>query len=46
MDKDTAYGIVISDFIKAMEIRKDSADLVSDFNHCIAQIENIQYSRY
>ena len=46
MDRDEAYNIVISDFIKAIEIRKDSADLVSDFEHCIAQIENVQYSRY
>ena len=40
MDRDT------SDFMKAMEIRKDSEDLVSDLLHCIAQIENIQYLRY
>ena len=46
MDRDKAYETVISDFIKAMEIRKDSEDLVSDFRHCIAQIENVQYSRY
>ena len=46
MDRDKAYNIVISDFIKAIEIRKDSADLVSDFEHGIAQIENVQYSRY
>ena len=46
MDRDEAYNIVISDFIKAIEIRKDSSDLVSDFEHCIAQIENVQYSSY
>lgn len=46
MDREKAYDIVISDFIKAMETRKDNADLVGDFNHCIAQIKNVQYSRY
>jgi hypothetical protein len=42
VDRDKAYNIVISECIKAIEIKKDNEDLVSDFWHCIAQIENIK----
>ena len=46
MDRDKAYEIVISDFNKAMEIRKDNPELVRAFEHYVAQIENVQYGRY
>ena len=42
MDRDKAYEIVISDFLKAIDTNKDNEDLVSDFWHCIAQIEKVK----
>lgn len=42
MDRDKAYGIVISDFIKAITTNTDNEELTEDLWHCVAQIEKIK----
>jgi hypothetical protein len=42
LDRDKAYGIVISEFIKAINTNKDNEELTEDLWHCVAQMEKIK----
>ena len=42
MDRDKAYNVVISDFIKAINTNQDNEELTEELWHCVAQIEKIK----
>lgn len=42
MDRGKAYGIVISEFIKAINTNKDNEELKEDLWHCVALMEKIK----
>lgn len=42
MDRDKAYKVVISEFIKAITINKDNKELTEELWHCVAQIGKIK----
>ena len=42
MDRNRAYGIVIAEFIKAINENKDNEELTEDLWHCVAQMEKIK----
>ena len=42
LDRSKAYGIVISEFIKAIKENKDNEELTEDLWHCVAQMEKIK----
>lgn len=42
MDRNKAYGIVISEFIKAINANEDNEELKEDLWHCVAQMEKIK----
>lgn len=52
MDRGKAYGIVISEFIEAINTNENNEEIMSDFNnreeliddlwHCVAQMEKIK----
>ena len=42
MDRNKAYGIVISEFIKVIDTNKGDEELTEDLWHCVAQMEKIK----
>lgn len=52
MDRNKAYGIVISEFIEAINTNEDNEEILSDFQnkeeltddlwHCVAQMEKVK----
>lgn len=42
MDRDKAYGIVISEFLKTIYANPNNEELVEDLWHCVAQLEKIK----
>lgn len=42
MDRGKAYGIVIAEFIKAINTNENNEELKEDLWHCVAQMEKIK----